>query len=107
MTKPDEHLLALYKLGWITGVSVDYRQTGTDTSDTYVTFANSYDNKKVMGLLSNYTKYIKLDFSYNTVATIHPEFISMVTEWEKFEQKNKRELAEYKRLQEKFGRGII
>ena len=35
MKKPNETILKLYNLGWISEMKVDYKQTGTDTADTF------------------------------------------------------------------------
>ena len=94
-------MLRLCEIGWIYGLLIEYKQTGTDTSDTFVTLISSNDTLK--GLWCTYSPYLDVEVGHCYVATIKQSARSIVDHWKEFEKKNKRELAEYKRLKAKFG----
>lgn len=98
--KPSNILLKLCEIGWIQGIFIEYKQTGTDTSETFVTLTGSKDILK--GLWRTYSPYLDVEVGHCYVAKIKQEMRSAVTDWKVFEQENKEELAEYKRLQAKF-----
>lgn len=99
--KPSQPLTRLCEIGFIKGLSVEYKQTGTETSETYVTITGS--NGEIKGLLwSIYKPFLDVNVGYNYVARVHSHMRDSVDQWKRFVKKNARELAEYKRLKAKF-----
>jgi hypothetical protein len=99
--KPNEALLRLYEIGRIRGLLIEHKQTGTDTSDTFVTLTGS--NNTLKGLWCTYSPYLDVEVGHYYVALIKQSARSIVYHWKEFEKKNTKELAEYKRLKAKFG----
>jgi len=104
MKKPNQTILRLYELGWIKEMKVDYRQTGTDTSDTFDTFCVLGDGKnQVKGKWSTYKEYLEVRVSHAYIAKLKPEYEKQVEDWKKFEKENADDLAELERLKAKLG----
>lgn len=100
MKEPSEELLKLYGLGWIHGLHIEQRQTGTDTAETYCKITGSDGGCE--GRWTQYSKYLSVKVGHNFVAEIKPQCVKEAEDWIDFKKKNRRELAEYKRLKEKF-----
>jgi len=100
MNKPSQAMLKLIKIGRIHGVNIRQKQTGTDTADTFCTITGA--DGKVEGLWSTYSEYITVSPFFDGIAEVSPKAVKEYNEWIKFERENKKDLAEYKRLKEKF-----
>lgn len=100
MNKPNKNLIKLCELGYITEIKVSYRQTGTDTAETFVKITGS--GGKVEGLWTTWNPYLRLRIDYNTIAEVVPHMQAEVEAWKDFEKKNAAELATYNRLKKKF-----
>ena len=101
MEKPSDIAMELYGLGWLHGLYIDYRQTGADTAETFVKISGSNGNAE--GLWRSYREYLDLTPSHNSICKLKEKYDRQITEWKKFEKENANDLAEYKRLREKFG----
>lgn len=85
-------------------VKVEYRQTGTDTAETYVTLIAG--KEKVTWLDKNFNKVAQLQLGYNTVVSPRYGVRERVEARDKWEKANARELAEFKRLKAKFEKEV-
>jgi len=101
MEKPNKIVMKLCDLGWIHGLHIEQRQTGTDTAETFVKITGS--NGKVEGRWHTYREFLDLVPSHNSVCHVKEKYVRQVDDWRKFEKQNAKELAEYKRLKDKFG----
>jgi len=101
MKKPNETILKLYNLGWINEMKVDYRQTGTDTADTFCVLGKG--KKQIKGKWNTYKEYLDVMVSHAYIAKLKPEYEKQVEDWKKFEKENADDLAEFERLKVKFG----
>lgn len=83
------------------GLHIEYRQTGTDTAETfwYVTDANGKKHEFVGGIPAS---LIIMKPNWRSVFQVRDEIIAKVAHWKAFVKSNEHELAEYKRLKEKF-----
>ena len=108
MKKPSKTLIALNKIGVITCISIDYRQTGNESAESVCVLTGKKWNGEQMlsthykGLLSSVEEYLDLDPDYRSVARLKESCQKTITEWEQYERNNASELAEYKRLKLKF-----
>ena len=100
MKKPNEALFKLAVLGWIQGLFIEQRQTGTDTVDTFCKITG--DNGKTGGLWRTYERYLDVRVGHNYIAKLKQQYRKELVEWEAFEKQNREELAEYERLKAKF-----
>ena len=101
MEKPNEILMKLCGLGWIHGLHIAQRQTGTDTAETFVKITGS--NGKADGKWCSYREYLELVPGHNSVCHVKEKYVRQVEDWGEFKKQNAKELAEYKRLKDKFG----
>lgn len=101
MKKPEDDLMRLAELGSIRGIIIDYRQTGTDTADTYCELLGD-GKKKVCGLWRTYRGYLDVSVGHCSAARIQPHLRKQIDDWRRFEKENAKELAEYERLKSKF-----
>lgn len=103
---PPEMAKQLYKLGGeVTGIRVQYLQTGTETADTK--WILELGDKKLEGWKSSFAPF--LDFypnrevrDWRCIAALKPSFAALVVAREKWEKANNHELSEYRRLKAKF-----
>lgn len=89
---------------YVDTVKVEYRQTGTDTAETYVTLIAGKD--KVTWRDSTFNKVAQLQLGYNTVVSPRYGVRERVEARDNWEKANARELAEFKRLWAKFEKGV-
>jgi hypothetical protein len=89
----------------VVAVRVEYRQTGTDTAETYLHLTPSDGKAAVCWLASTFRKFARLELGHCTVAVPIYGLREKVEAREKWEQANARELADYKRLKAKFEGG--
>ena len=101
MKKPNATILTLFKLGQITGISVDYRQTGTDTAETYVTLTGG--NASFTGKWGTVKDYLDVSVRVNEVARLDRRYQVQCEDWLAFVSREKKEFKEYERLKKKFG----
>ena len=86
----------------VCAIRVEYRQTGTDTAETFLHLTATY-GATVCWCEATFRKVARLEIGTSSIAS--PAYgvadrVKARTEWE---QKNARELADYKRLKEKYG----
>lgn len=86
----------------VSAIRVEYRQTGTDTAETYVQLTPWDGGKPVCWLDSTFRKVATLKLSHASIAEPAYGVRERVEAREKWEAKNARELADYKRLKAKF-----
>lgn len=101
MEKPTDILVRLCDLGWLHGLHIEQRQTGTDTADTFVKITGS--NGKAEGRWYTYREFLELVPDHNSVCHVKEKYRRQVEDWSAFEKQNAKELAEYRRLKEKYG----
>ena len=85
----------------VIAVRAEYRQTGSDTADTYLHLTPS-SGKPVCWLDSTFRKVARLELGHCTVVSPNYGLRDRVEAREKWEKANERELSEYKRLKAKF-----
>lgn len=86
----------------ITGIRVDYKQTGTDTAETFI-YLQDWIGKERCWSEGTFRKYVDLRLGYNSIAEPKPgikERVKARLDWEKA---NDYELNLYKKLKEKYG----
>lgn len=86
----------------VTGIKVEYRQTGSDTADTYVHLTN-WSGKTVCWKEGTFKAVADLSLGYNYICQPKPglrEAVKARLDWEK---KNDYEFNLYKKLKEKYG----
>ncbi len=101
MKKPNKIILNLYNLGWINEMKVDYKQTGTDTADTFCVLSDG--KKQIKGKWSTYKEYLEVRVSHAYIAKLKPTYEKQAEDWKKFEKENADDLAELERLKAKLG----
>ena len=100
MKKPSHILIKLVDMGWLRGLLIDYRQTGDDSADTFVTITG--DNGVAKGLWSTYEPFLDVKVGHASVCNVKRSEYEKVKQWRDFEEKNAAELSEYNRLRKKF-----
>jgi hypothetical protein len=100
MKKPNEKLLRLNGIGNIHTLRIDYRQTGTDTADTFFTVTGEHG--AVKGLWSTYRDYLDVDVDFKSVARLKESYVVEIETWMKWKKTNAKDLAEFERLKKKF-----
>lgn len=88
----------------VVAVRAEYRQTGTDTAETYLHLTPS-EGKAVCWLDSTFRKVARLEIGTYTVAAPNYGLREKVEARDKWEKANARELADYRRLKAKFDGG--
>ena len=90
----------------VTGIKTSYKMITADSSQDYITLTDDYSKKSVTWQIETFRRIAKLaDYVSNTSSLVVPveyglaDRIRKRREWEK---KEARDLAEYRRLQEKF-----
>ena len=101
MKKPNEVIINLVAIGWIHGIHIEQKQTGTDTATTFCKITGS--NGKCEGRWAIYEKYLTVRAGHNFIAELKREYINAYAEWRDFEKENAKDLAEYERLKIKLG----
>lgn len=101
MTRPPQAVFDLIALGTIRGIIIDYKQTGTDTADTFCEILG-YEKRKITGLWHTYKQFLDVRVDFAAVARVQDRYVKDAENWKKFEKTNKTELATYKRLKAKF-----
>lgn len=104
MEKPNNIVFKLSELGWIHGIHIEQKQTGTDTAATFCKITGS--NGKCEGKWSTYEKYLNVSVGHTYIARIKHEYVDAMAAWKAFEEENSIELAEYERLKAKFDSGV-
>jgi len=102
MEKPSDALMRLYELEYIVSITVHYRQTGTDTADTFVDILGWKGKKIKEHPWTIYKEYLEVQMEYNSIAHIKDRYTKQILEWIAFEKRNKKDLSEYRRLKKKF-----
>tara|TARA_R110002096_G_C14012308_1_gene669147 strand:+ start:144 stop:452 length:309 start_codon:yes stop_codon:yes gene_type:complete len=100
MKKPSNIIFKLKDLGLIQGIYIDYKQTGTDTADTFCVITGS--NGECKGKWGTYEDYLDVNIGYNHIAKLKDCCVSELAGYKAFEEENKKDLAEYERLKLKF-----
>lgn len=86
---------------FVDSIRVEYRQTGTDTAETYVHLTSGKD--KVCWHESTFKRVAEVELSYSTIVKPKYGLREKVEAREKWEKANAAELATYRRLKEKYG----
>ena len=81
MKKPNETILKLYNLGWINEMKIDYKQTGTDTADTFCVLGDG--KKQIKGKWDAYKEYLDVRVSHAYIAKLKPEYEKQVEDYVK------------------------
>jgi len=100
VNKPSPALLALYHLGVIGGIEIDYRHIHTPKGGTYVRLRGNLSS--IDGRWEDYREYLDLKVEWNSVAKIRKKFSDELESWWIFSEREKKDLAEYERLKKKF-----
>lgn len=85
-------------------LKVEYRQTGTDTAETYI-HLYAEGNKRVVWPKSTFEKVATLSLSWNTCVDPLPGLEEKVAARRAWETENKTEYAAYLELKKKFEGG--
>lgn len=101
MNRPPQTAIDLAALGTIRGIIIDYRQTGTDTAETYCEILGN-GKGKVTGLWRTFSPFLDVRVDWASVARVSEKYVREIEEWRKFEKANAAELATFKRLKAKF-----
>ncbi len=93
--------------GWavdnvVSGIYINYRQTGVDTAETEVTLVAA-DGKQVTWKDSTFRKIFDLQLGYNSIASVKHEVQRRVETRRAYDRRNVVDLREYRRLAKKFG----
>lgn len=112
--QPTRLALWIDKHGEPDQLKVEYRQTGTDTADTYITLTCSRSNKSIEvqpGDINERDRYgykagddVCLNLSHATIVELTAGGRKRVDEWKAFQKREARDLAEFARLRRKFAR---
>lgn len=86
----------------VIGVQVEYRQTGTDTAETYIHLRSSNGDKRVW-LDRTFNRYCKLKLDYYRIVEPVEGLRAKVKARLDWEKANDYELNLYKQLKEKYG----
>lgn len=100
MNKPTNELIKLCGAGFIHGIKIEQKQTGVDTADSFCIITCT--NCTIKGKWDTYKDYLDVIPFYNGIAEVKKHLVKQVVEWKTFEEENKKELEEYKRLKKKF-----
>ena len=103
MKKPDPSLLALYHIGVIGGIEIDYRHMHTPRGGTYVRLRGNLGS--IDGRWEDYREYLDLRVKWNSVAEIKAKFAAEIEAWWIFTESRRKELVEYERLKKIFEEG--
>jgi hypothetical protein len=101
--KPSEIERLLVKRGpRFRGLTIDYRQTGVDTADTWWLLL-PHDKEKPLECKANEVEsLLSLRPNYNSVCEVHDHIVRNVEVWDKFLKDESREFAQFQRLKAKF-----
>ena len=94
--RPSADAIKVDSLGLITKMEISYRQSGIDSADTWI----SLNGVEFQGTVTSLLDYSP---SYNSLVRLKDAERKKVKEWIEFERQNANELAEYRRLEKKFG----
>lgn len=100
MGKPNNIIFKLKELGLIQGIYINYKQTGTDTADTFCVITGS--NGECKGKWDTYKDYLDVGIGYNHIAKLRDCYINELESYRAFEKENEKDLAEFERLKLKF-----
>ena len=100
MKRPDEALIMLSTIGSIRSIDVEYRQTGNDTADTFVSIIGMAAS--CGGRWSDFEEYLSVKVGYCTIAEIKPQYTKQLADWEEYQIEHDKDLKEYERLKAKF-----
>ena len=99
MKSPSAAMYKLYRLGPIHIISIEQRQTGTDTADTFCRLSG--ESGVASGPWSLYSKYLDVSVNHNSVARLRDSCRAQVELWKKWTDEHEADLAEFERLREK------
>ena len=86
----------------VVAIRVEHRQTGVDTTETYVHLTSHDKKKPVCWKASAFRQVARLELTHYQCAVPLPGVEKAVREREKWDEENQQELAEYHRLKAKF-----
>jgi len=97
---PTPELLALYKIGVIGKIEIDYRHMHTERGGTYIRMHGNLGS--IDGKWKKYEKYLDMKVEWNSIAKIKAKFSKELEDWWIYSETNRKELDEYERLKKKF-----
>ena len=100
MQSPFPALLALYHIGVIGKIEIDYRHMHTHLNGTYVRLHGNLGS--IDGRWDEYKEFLEVSVNWNSVANIKPEYSKQLEAWYIFAETEKKELKEFERLKKKF-----
>ena len=102
MKRPDSKLTKLFELGVIHTLKVEHKQTPKGaTGDTFCVITG--EKGEVIGLWSEYCKYLDVFVRHNSVAALTTEALTQIGDWRKYQKQYATDIQEYKRLKAKLG----
>ena len=93
-------LIALWRIGIISSIEIDYRRGQNSLEGTYVKLKGSLGN--IDGLWEVYQEYVDLGVNKQSVAKIKNRYAKELEDWYLLTEAKKKDLAEYNRLKEIF-----
>lgn len=100
--KPTKSELDLWDRGkYIRGIILDYKQTGSETAETFATFVYS-NGEKMTGLWRTWEPYIDLSPDWRSLAQLKENTCHKVQTWLEWEKSNEAEYKKYLELKKKF-----
>ncbi len=98
--RPTPELLAIYQIGVIGKIEIDYRHMHSERGGTYIRMHGNLGS--IDGKWGKYEKYLDMKVDWNSIAKIKPKFSKELEEWWIFTENHRKELEEYERLKNKF-----
>jgi hypothetical protein len=100
--KPTTTEIALHRKGKdIKGIILDYKQTGSESAETFATFIYS-DGSKITGKWYTWKPYIDLTPDWRSIAQLKDNTYQKVQAWLEWEKSNEAEYKQYLELKKKF-----
>ena len=99
MKKPTDLELWLHESWPISGLSIDYVQTGTDSAETRATITGAVGKKTF--LWKSVRDLLNLGVDYNSVARLNGGVMDRVAAYKDWEKQNAADLKELERLKKK------
>jgi hypothetical protein len=100
MKPPNKNLLHLYDFGIIESIDVVYKQTGTDTAETYVKLKNSFGS--IYGKWDTYKEYLDVEVGYNSIAHLKRNHKKVCDDYKTWLNERDSDYQEYLRLKRIF-----
>lgn len=102
MKKPKHLALKKFLSGSIVSLKIDRRQTGTESTETYWVMENNLGETKT-SVSHVVADLVDVEPNWSTIMRLKRLYREEVSDWTAFEVREAADLAEYKRLRDKFG----